>query len=350
MVASESPSLPAPLPEAGRGEPVVICVDTTKYPLEGAVRYTVEKFQPRGGRVPEPSFGTFVVDEEWFRMSVVFLVRSEEELRSGAPWCAVFAEAMDSPIVPVVLGADRKVLEKYAESALEKRFRRQNDGKTDVQTVEPSTDDVLELCRNVRCRLLVIIHSEITSLWFLKKIALMLETPVESENKIDIITAVYHRLLDLTNQNKKIVIFIDEANMLQKKPIMEEIRGLLNLESERGKLLNFILFGLPEMEDYLKLDPPLYQRIAVRCVLEPLDENATYNYIVHRLRVAGCTKPLFTKEALQNIYLYSKGIPRTINAICDNALLEGFLLKKDIVDQRIINDVSQDLGFAAGQG
>ena len=92
-------------------------------------------------------------------MSVVFLVRSEEELRSGAPWCAVFAEAMDSPIVPVVLGADRKVLEKYAESALEKRFRRQNDGKTDVQTVEPSTDEVLELCRNVRCRLLVIMHS-----------------------------------------------------------------------------------------------------------------------------------------------------------------------------------------------
>jgi uncharacterized hydrophobic protein (TIGR00271 family) len=92
-------------------------------------------------------------------MSVVFLVRSEEELRSGAPWCTVFAEAMDSPIVPVVLGADRKVLEKHAESVLEKRFRRQNNGKTDVQTVDPSTDEVLELCRTVRCRLLVIMHS-----------------------------------------------------------------------------------------------------------------------------------------------------------------------------------------------
>lgn len=219
-------------------------------------------------------------------------------------------------------------------------------GKTTLSRI--LLDQLIE--KDMETTLLVIIHSEITSLWFLKKIALMLETPVESENKIDIITAVYHRLLDLTNKNKKIAIFIDEANMLQKKPIMEEIRGLLNLESERGKLLNFILFGLPEMEDYLKLDPPLYQRIAVRCVLEPLDENATYNYIVHRLRVAGCTKPLFTKEALQNIYLYSKGIPRTINAICDNALLEGFLLKKDIVDQSIINDVSQDLGFAARQG
>lgn len=197
----------------------------------------------------------------------------------------------------------------------------------------------------VEATLLVIVHSEITSLWFLRKIALMLEAPSESENKIDIITAVYHRLLDLTSKNKKVVILIDEANMLQRKDLMEEIRGLLNLESERGKLLNFILFGLPEMEDYLKLDPPLYQRIAVRCVLEPLDQETTQNYIVHRLRVAGCARPLFTGGAMKAIYQYSKGIPRSINAICDNALLEGFLLKKELVDEKIIIDVCHDLGL-----
>lgn len=199
----------------------------------------------------------------------------------------------------------------------------------------------------VEATLLIIIHSEITSLWFLRKIALMLETPVESENKIEIITAVYHRLLEIADENKKIVILIDEANMLQRKEIMEEIRGLLNLESERGKLLNFILFGLPEMEDYLRLDPPLYQRIAVRCVLEAFDEKAATSYIVHRLRVAGRSIPLFTKEAMKNIYTYSKGIPRTINAICDNALLEGFLLKRNIIDEKIVDDVSYDLGLTS---
>ncbi len=197
----------------------------------------------------------------------------------------------------------------------------------------------------IEATLLVIIHSEITSLWFLRKIALMLETPMESENKIDIITAVYHRLLELTGKNKKVVILIDEANMLQRKEIMEEIRGLLNLESEHGKLLNFILFGLPEMEDYLKLDPPLYQRVAVRCVLEALDEKATSNYIIHRLKVAGCTRPLFSREALQRIFQSSKGIPRTINAVCDNALLEGFLLKKELIDDKIIEEVCRDLGL-----
>lgn len=203
------------------------------------------------------------------------------------------------------------------------------------------------ITEGVEATLLVIIHSEITSLWFLKKIALMLETPTESENKIEIITAVYHRLLELTGKDKKVVILIDEANMLQRRDLMEEIRGLLNLESDRGKLLNFILFGLPEMEDYLKLDPPLYQRIAVRCVLEPLDQETTQNYIVHRLRVAGCARPLFTGGAMKNIYLFSKGTPRVINAIGDNALLEGFLLKKEMIDEKIISDVCYDLGLVS---
>lgn len=201
------------------------------------------------------------------------------------------------------------------------------------------------ISEEVEATLLVIIHSEITSLWFLKKLALMLEIGNSSEDKIEIITAVYHRLLEFAQKKRKVVILIDEANMLRSKEIMEEIRGLLNLESERGKLLNFILFGLPETEDYLRLDPPLYQRIAIRCVLEPLEEQATYNYILHRLRVAGCLRELFSREAMRAIYLYSKGNPRTINAICDNALLEGYLLKRAAIDVKIIDDVVQDLGL-----
>ncbi len=203
------------------------------------------------------------------------------------------------------------------------------------------------ITKDIEATLLVIVHSEITSLWFLKKIALMLEAAVKSDNKIEIITAVYHRLLGFNSKGKRVVILVDEANMLQSKDLMEEIRGLLNLESEKGKLLNFILFGLPEMEDYLRLDPPLYQRVAVRCVLEALDQGATFNYISHRLRVAGCPKTLFNDKAMSNIYLYAKGIPRTINAICDNALLEAFLLKKELVDEKIVDDVCHDLGLVS---
>ncbi len=193
--------------------------------------------------------------------------------------------------------------------------------------------------------LLVIIHSEITSLWFLKKLALMFEADSGTDDKIQIITSLYHRLLEIHEKGKTIVVLIDEANMLQRRDIMEEIRGLLNLESEKGKLLNFILFGLTEMEDYLKLDPPLYQRIAVRCILEPLDYDSTLKYITHRLKVAGCDRPLFTSGAIKIIHNNSRGIPRLINAICDNALLEGFLLKKDVIEEKIVTEVSHDLGL-----
>lgn len=98
-------------------------------------------------------------------MVAVFLVHSEEALRIGAPWCTVFAESLDMPIVPVVLGADQKVLEKHAESVLTERFHRQNDGQTDVLTVQRNVEDVLEKCREIRCRLLVIIHSTDQETW-----------------------------------------------------------------------------------------------------------------------------------------------------------------------------------------
>ncbi|MBE0433130.1 AAA family ATPase [candidate division WOR-3 bacterium] len=201
------------------------------------------------------------------------------------------------------------------------------------------------LDQRAEATLLVIVHPEITSLWFLKKIALMLDAGSEGEDKIKIITAVYHRLLDLARERRKVVILIDEAHMLRSKEIMEEIRGLLNLESERGKLLNFVLFGLPETEEYLKFDPPLHQRVAIRCMLETLDENATYGYISHRLRVAGGSQSLFDREALKAIYFYSRGNPRAINTICDNALLEGCLLKREQIDVTIVDDTAQDLGL-----
>lgn len=92
-------------------------------------------------------------------MSVVFLVRSDEELRVGTPWVAVFSEAMDSPVVPVVVGEDRKVLEKHAESVLAESFRHLNREETDVRSVPAEIDSVLQLCRELRCRLLVIMHS-----------------------------------------------------------------------------------------------------------------------------------------------------------------------------------------------
>jgi type II secretory pathway predicted ATPase ExeA len=103
--------------------------------------------------------------------------------------------------------------------------------------------------------------------------------------------------------------------------------------------------GLPELEKYLATDPPLYQRMAMKYFLKSLTRETSEQYIKHRLSVAGCEKPLFTLNAFQKIFDYTKGIPRLINTTCDNAMLEGYLLKREEIDTDIIEQVVKDLGL-----
>ena len=138
---------------------------------------------------------------------------------------------------------------------------------------------------------------------------------------------------------------MDEVQMLNSKEIMEEFRGLLNMETSEGKLVNFIFFGLPDMDQVLSLDEPLKQRIAVRVKLAAYSEENTRDYIKHRMEVAGCQQDIFTPEAITLIYKYSKGSPRLINTICDNALLEGFLFKETEIHEATVKTVAVDLGL-----
>jgi type II secretory pathway predicted ATPase ExeA len=138
---------------------------------------------------------------------------------------------------------------------------------------------------------------------------------------------------------------MDEVQMLNSREIMEEFRGLLNMETADGKMVNFVFFGLPDLEQVLSLDEPLKQRVAIRIKLTAYSEENTRNYIQHRMKVAGCDREIFTNKAISLIYKYSNGVPRLINTICDNALLEGFLFKNANIDEPIIKTVAIDLGF-----
>lgn len=206
--------------------------------------------------------------------------------------------------------------------------------------------DILTSTEEFEVALLVIIHSEITPIWFLKKIGNQFGVELKTDSRVEIISSIYEELMKLKEEGKKSLVLIDEANMLQKKEIMEELRGLLNIQVEEGHLITFILFGLPEMEDNLKLDKPLSQRVSMRIVLDPLSSESTKQYIKHRLSVAGRDNPLFTDEAMELIHKFSKGKPRMINTICDNILLEGYLLKKPLIDEQLVKEVSQDLGIS----
>ncbi len=196
--------------------------------------------------------------------------------------------------------------------------------------------------------LLVIIHGEVTPDWFLRKIATQFDIEKPGEDKKTVFTQLAEKLQQTHEAGKKAVLLVDEANMLQNKAIFEEMRGLLNLEVPGKKLLSFVLIGLPDLEDHIKMDPPLAQRVALRFSLKYLTMPSTVAYISHRMRVAGSQKDIFTQDALVEIFHYSKGIPRLINTICDNALLEGYLTRRTQLDANIIHTVTQDLGLKKG--
>ena len=193
--------------------------------------------------------------------------------------------------------------------------------------------------------LLVIIHSNITPEWLLKKILTQLGVEDIPEEKTELLGRLVNCLMEIHEKGKKTVVLIDEAQMLQTKDLMEEFRGLLNIETGGNKLITFILFGMPELDDSLSLDEPLKQRIAMRYKLQSFEESTTEEYIKFRLKIAGSNSELFTKDAMEAVHSYSHGIPRLINTICDNALLEGCLRKKQKIDANIIKEVVNDLGL-----
>src|SRR5688572_13146556 len=161
--------------------------------------------------------------------------------------------------------------------------------------------------------LLVIIHSGITANWLLRRIAMQLGIENPAQEKLAILSQLYQRLLQIHESGKKAVVLIDEAQMLETRELMEEFRGLLNLEVPGRKLISFVFFGLPEIEKNLRLDPPLAQRVSLRYRLEPFSQESTEAYIRHRLRLAGAPRMPFTVEALTALHQWSGGAPRVIN-------------------------------------
>jgi type II secretory pathway predicted ATPase ExeA len=194
--------------------------------------------------------------------------------------------------------------------------------------------------------LLVVLHSDVTSEWLIKRIAAQFGVEHDSEGKVDILKRLYEKLHTIAEEGKQAVILIDEAHMLRGTDLLEEIRGLLNLELPEQKLLTFIMFGMPELDECLKREPALAQRVAVRYELKPFPLEVVSAYIQFRLEYAGCKEDIFSDEAVEIIHKFSQGIPRLINVICDNALFEGFVRKVEFpIEPPIIEDVCSDLGL-----
>jgi len=172
-----------------------------------------------------------------------------------------------------------------------------------------------------------------------------IEAESGSESKKDQIDALNHFLLDNFTTGGNALLLIDEAQNLS-NAVLEQIRMISNLETEREKLIQIVLVGQPELKDLLS-SPSLRQlneRITVRYDLKPLDFGDLEGYLGHRLVVAGSQgNPRFKREALKRIYAHSRGNPRRINAVCDRALLIAYSLEQHTISSKTIGKAIRDL-------
>lgn len=155
----------------------------------------------------------------------------------------------------------------------------------------------------------------------------------------------FYSFLDAAYRNgKKVLLIIDEAQRINHK-LLEEIRVLSNIEKQSTKLLNIFFVGQDEFNYFLCeiRNRALRQRITINYHVDALDEKEIHYYIEHRLKVAGTEKKIFSMDAVQEIMTYSGGFPRTINIICDHALLTGYVKGIQKIDRQIIRECAGEL-------
>jgi general secretion pathway protein A len=188
-------------------------------------------------------------------------------------------------------------------------------------------------------------NSRITADQFFEMIAYDLDLRCQRTSKTEVLFALNSVLLNQAEQGRTTVLIIDEAHNLEWE-VLEEIRLLGNLENRRGKLLQIILAGQPELDR--KLEAPnlrqLKQRIVLRCNLEPFTPQDTALYINTRLEKAGMPgQTVFPPEIMTEIHVRAQGIPRLINAVCDNVLLTCFAVESRVATVEMLDEVSQDM-------
>lgn len=168
--------------------------------------------------------------------------------------------------------------------------------------------------------------------------------PCDAKDKSQTLLKLNNWLLGRYRAGETAVLIIDEAQNLSAE-VLEEIRLLTNLETSTEKLLQIVLSGQPELEAKLK-DPSLRQlrqRITLRCKTHSLTREEAAQYVIQRLKTAGSNgAPIFTAEALETVYRYSKGIPRVINLLCEHAMISGFVDQVRPIPAETIDNIARE--------
>lgn len=203
-----------------------------------------------------------------------------------------------------------------------------------LQNLEPSVATAL------------ILNPVMTSIQLLRAILKELDLKFQGNDRLILIERLNTFLLEKASKNEAVVLFLDEAQDLSPE-LLEQVRLLSNLETDNQKLLQIVLIGQPELRETLDRRElrQLSQRITVRYHLGPLQGSETEAYIQHRLGIAGARgRPVFSRWALRSIHRRTGGVPRLINAICDKALLCGYIEDLDEIGWWQIRRAARDLG------
>lgn len=200
---------------------------------------------------------------------------------------------------------------------------------------------LLELLDPVRNKVVLIVNPILTPTQMMQEILLQLDIKVDSKNRQVLVSELHKQLLSWYEHGKRVIVIVDEAHLIRNSATLEELRLLLNCQMNDQFLINLLLLGQIELKDKIKKVPALEQRMAVRQHLKPLTEVETGEMVLHRLRVAGYTgeHSPFTPDAIFEMHKYTKGAPRLISQIADNALMIGFARKLKMIDGFLIHEI-----------
>jgi general secretion pathway protein A len=144
-------------------------------------------------------------------------------------------------------------------------------------------------------------------------------------------------------EGRDTVIIVDEAQLIEDDAVFEELRLLMNFQTDDRFLVTLLLIGSPELRERVRHLKHLDQRITIRYHLNTLDYTHTAAYVGHRLKMAGRASPIFTEEAIKLIFDFTRGTPREINNLCDVALLVGYTKRAKEINEKIVAEVIKDM-------
>jgi type II secretory pathway predicted ATPase ExeA len=203
---------------------------------------------------------------------------------------------------------------------------------------------LLDWLHHRRARTAFLFNSRMNTNQLIDFILAEFEIQCESKSKSQQLMKLNHWLLDRYRAGETVVLIIDEAQNLT-YPVLEEVRLLTNLETSTEKLLQIVLSGQPELEEKLKLPQlrQLRQRIMLRCKTTSMSQKQTHEYIAERLKTAGAgAEPIFSPQSMDTVHLYSLGIPRVINLLCEHSLVNAFVEQQRPIQPGTVEEVARE--------